>query len=188
MDKLTIDYVNNELVAENPPPEEKCPICYEPFDMEQIFSLPECGHTFHTNCIYHWARLGNNNCPYCNNTGQTNDTNSENSNQYEGFYYYNSEILTEKLSIIRKFSKKKKAPKSLKTKFVKLKKKNKELRELNIEIKNLKQKVGIFNELQKEYRNLKNKHKTKKRQIYNIKRKICSINIKPIIIVKRIAI
>ena len=102
MENLTIDYVNNELVAENPPPEEKCPICYEPFDMEQIFSLPECGHTFHTNCIYHWARLGNNNCPYCNNTGQTNDTNSENSNQYEGFYYYNSEILTEKLSIIRK--------------------------------------------------------------------------------------
>ena len=34
-----------------------------------IYELPECEHTFHTNCIMHWFRTDHNTCPLCQNTG-----------------------------------------------------------------------------------------------------------------------
>ena len=47
-----------------------CSICHEPLsNSEQIYTLPECSHKFHTNCIMHWFRTDHNRCPLCNNEG-----------------------------------------------------------------------------------------------------------------------
>ena len=47
-----------------------CAICHEELNNE-LYTLPECKHTFHTNCIMTWFRAptGNNKCPLCNNSG-----------------------------------------------------------------------------------------------------------------------
>ena len=47
-----------------------CAICHENLESE-TYTLPECNHTFHTNCIMTWFRspTGNNKCPLCNNSG-----------------------------------------------------------------------------------------------------------------------
>ena len=49
---------------------EICSICHEEMNNE-LYTLPECNHTFHTNCIMTWFRspTGNNKCPLCNNCG-----------------------------------------------------------------------------------------------------------------------
>ena len=49
---------------------EICSICHEDLSNE-LFTLPECNHIFHTNCIITWFRAptGNNKCPLCNNSG-----------------------------------------------------------------------------------------------------------------------
>jgi hypothetical protein len=47
-----------------------CCICHENLESE-TYTLPECNHTFHTNCIMTWFRApsGSNKCPLCNNNG-----------------------------------------------------------------------------------------------------------------------
>ena len=45
-----------------------CSICLEENDM-QIYTLPECNHSFHTNCILAWFRKGNKSCPLCKDQG-----------------------------------------------------------------------------------------------------------------------
>ena len=36
--------------------EEKCVICQEELSNRQAYTLPECGHSFHTECIVTWFR------------------------------------------------------------------------------------------------------------------------------------
>lgn len=49
---------------------EKCAICHENLESD-TYTLPECNHTFHTNCIITWFRApsGSSRCPLCNNNG-----------------------------------------------------------------------------------------------------------------------
>ena len=47
---------------------EICSICQGDLTSD-IYTLPECNHNFHTNCIIHWFRAGKNNCPLCMNQG-----------------------------------------------------------------------------------------------------------------------
>ena len=51
------------------PEVDRCVICLEQLDSKPMYSLPECNHTFHQNCIMHWFRQGNFKCPLCNETG-----------------------------------------------------------------------------------------------------------------------
>jgi len=45
-----------------------CAICHE--DLEgDLYTVPECSHIFHTNCVMQWWRAGHNTCPLCNNPG-----------------------------------------------------------------------------------------------------------------------
>lgn len=43
-----------------------CSICYEQFDENNLEYTLECDHKFHNSCIINWFRLGNSNCPLCN--------------------------------------------------------------------------------------------------------------------------
>jgi len=93
-----------------------CCICHE--DLESnIYTLPECGHTFHTNCIMTWFRApnGNNKCPLCNNAGI--NTIKEVNNQH--WSQNNAAILN--YPKMRAFSRRKNASKDLKKKVKKLK-------------------------------------------------------------------
>ena len=67
--------LNIPLPEEN---EEKCVICQEELSNRQAYTLPECGHTFHTECIVTWFRhrpssqdelLPDGSCPCCCNKG-----------------------------------------------------------------------------------------------------------------------
>jgi len=46
-----------------------CPICYDNLNTEQFYTIPDCNHVFHTNCLIHWFRNGYRHCPSCNHLG-----------------------------------------------------------------------------------------------------------------------
>lgn len=45
----------------------ECAICHES-RLTNVYTIPECGHSFHTNCIMTWFRV-NHTCPLCKDTG-----------------------------------------------------------------------------------------------------------------------
>jgi len=46
--------------------DDGCCICYEQiFPDTNSYIVPECQHSFHTNCIVEWFRRGNESCPKC---------------------------------------------------------------------------------------------------------------------------
>ena len=66
-----------------------CSICHEPLsNSEQIYTLPECSHRFHTNCIMHWFRAYNGRCPLCNNEGINFNENEYDYNERKAFINY----------------------------------------------------------------------------------------------------
>ena len=84
-----------------------CIICYSELDCSGsvTYSLPECGHTFHQNCIMHWFRQANSKCPLCNNTGPFNGHPNDQRSRWN--YPF------ERYKVLRRLSRKKDAPKDL---------------------------------------------------------------------------
>ena len=149
-----------------------CGICHEKFDTEQCYTLPECNHKYHTNCIITWFRNGYQNCPHCNNNP---------TNLYSNF---GNTKLT--LSTIRNFSRNKKSPKYLKSYFNKLNKYRNKHKELK------KQQKIFLNNIKSDYpsNNIKQNRNfvTKIRAVYvkicKLEFQICSLPIKTLIIPK----
>tara|TARA_Y100000389_G_C17463982_1_gene523985 strand:- start:468 stop:986 length:519 start_codon:yes stop_codon:yes gene_type:complete len=77
-----------------------CSICLQSLSSSNNYTIPDCGHTFHTNCIITWFRTSNSTCPYCRSSGN----NTEDS-RYDQMGRYN---------MIRCIAKRKNAPKHLK--------------------------------------------------------------------------
>ena len=46
-----------------------CLICHEELCSKNSYKLPECKHTYHTDCIIDWFTRGSSKCPYCSNKG-----------------------------------------------------------------------------------------------------------------------
>ena len=99
-----------------------CSICHEELDLSgnNIYQLPECNHCYHTNCIMTWFRTSKNSCPLCNNNG-INKNNIATSNNHiissalSGYTWdYKKKLLEHDYKIMRRFSRKKEAPKELK--------------------------------------------------------------------------
>lgn len=66
-----------------------CSICHENLNNnEQIYTLPECSHIFHSNCIMHWFRTYHSRCPLCNNEGINFNENEYDYNERRTFIYY----------------------------------------------------------------------------------------------------
>ena len=114
-------------------PDCVCPICHETLDND-LYTLPECNHVYHINCIITWFRCktGNNKCPVCNNQGinTLQDLNSA--------PWYDRILARANYNRLRIFSRRKDAPQGLKKKVEKLKKLEQKKRELNKEFKTFK--------------------------------------------------
>ena len=156
-----------------------CSICLENLNKEQTYELPECGHQFHTNCIFHWLRCGHNKCPYCNNTGSTN---SETDDSYSSSYSYNKD----QYIILRRFSRNKNAPSELKKLVAQVKKLEEKEKVLNKEMKKINNKKGIFKDLQTIYNKKRSNLYYNRSRIRQLKKTICdNTNITPLILVKK---
>ena len=154
--------------------ENLCSICLENINKEQSYTLPECNHCFHTNCIMHWFRIGNTNCPYCNNNGV-------NGSQFTGRYS------KERYKLLRRSSRNKNAPKILKDYVNNLKKLEKQYNDNKKLIREIYQKDGQFKLLKKQINKLEKKNREINIKIRQYKRKICDgIFIQPLLLVKKI--
>jgi|SaaInlStandDraft_1057018.scaffolds.fasta_scaffold67352_2 hypothetical protein len=95
---------------------EVCAICHEATKADD-YTIPECNHTYHTNCIITWFRMGKNTCPLCNNMGINSlkqmDDNTTWAQKQRAFENYKK---------LRAMSRKKNAPTELKNMVKKLKK------------------------------------------------------------------
>ena len=92
-----------------------CAICHEDFSGD-LYTLPECSHIFHTNCIMTWFRMDKSSCPLCNNCG----VNSLKDMEKLAWGRRNAAFMNYKRA--RAFSRKKNAPESLKKQIIALRK------------------------------------------------------------------
>ena len=157
--------------------EGSCSICLCAFNEEQVYTMPECGHKFHTNCIFHWLRGGNIRCPYCNNEGQE----LNNREEFSCRCCFNNE----RYKLLRKQAMKKDCPIILKKLILRLRKLENNLKEIRVKHKEIKDKTFTYKDwLKIHYKN--------RRQLWNVnikirrlKREICECQIVPLIIVER---
>ena len=94
-----------------------CAICHESLN-DELYTLPECNHTFHTNCIMTWFRAptGNNKCPLCNNSGINKLKDLDN------LHWSERQRAEENYKRVRASSRRKDCPKHIKKMIEKLKK------------------------------------------------------------------
>ena len=83
------------------PIHEECGICREELECGQCYTLPECNHKYHTNCIIPWFRYGESRCPYCGNKG-INYTNNDSLRHVRG-KYFTTRFETQMLADIKKY-------------------------------------------------------------------------------------
>jgi hypothetical protein len=67
----------------------------------QCYTLPECNHKYHTNCLISWFRNGDPRCPYCGNKG-INNKSIDITTQFTSKYYA-LQYKTQSLIDIKKF-------------------------------------------------------------------------------------
>lgn len=161
-----------------PSPEiDRCVICLETLGSKPTYSLPECNHTFHQNCIMHWFRQGNFKCPLCNEKGALY------TQQDAGMAWYRDR---DKYKVLRRFARKKNAPAPLKKYIAKLRGQEKQFRVLGTQLQALKVRQGQFNLLLKEYQKLQRKRWELKNKIRHMKNLLAiKWDIRPIILVEK---
>ena len=81
---------------------EECMICREELECEQCYTLPECRHRYHTNCLISWFRSGDRRCPYCGNKGINNKNDVTPTNRSR-LNFFNYEYESQYFSDIKKY-------------------------------------------------------------------------------------
>lgn len=144
--------------AHNEPSIDLCAICHESLN-ENTYTLPECNHSFHSNCIITWFRTGKNNCPLCNNNGinSLNDLDTQAT-------WHQRKMAYENYKKLRSFSRKKTAPEQLKKLVSDLKKLEEKNSKLIKDFKNFKK--SSFPDLT--VSEIIKKHKIIKRNKFNL--------------------
>lgn len=164
--------------------EDRCPICLDPL-LENTnncdkatYNLPECNHSYHTECITHWFRNGNSNCPCCGDCGTVPTSDDVESGWYES-------IMT-KFKHVNQLSKKTKSSDLLKTQIETIKQISDKNVLLRVSLKELNNTNGVFKEIQKKRLKLDSKIQHNNRNIFQLKKEVVlSHPIKPLIIVTR---
>ena len=162
---------------------EECMICRDELGSEPCYTLPECSHKFHTNCIISWFRNGDSRCPYCSNKG-INNCNHKNNIRYSYRYRYsrNNIYFNQYISDIKKYvnQHKLKDDKRFKTFYTRLDK----LKELQNDLTNSKKELSEFKKNLKDdnfpvnYYKARNELSKKRSNIYKIKGQIMDMQIK----------
>ena len=108
---------------------DNCAICREKLE-NNIYTVPECNHKFHTNCIMTWFRTGYNRCPLCQDHG-INTIND----MYEKTNWSSRDIAFSNYKKIRSRCRNKHFNSVIKKKIVKIEKLEKKYKQLLKEIK-----------------------------------------------------
>ena len=151
---------------------DNCAICHEELNQSNDnYTLPECNHNFHTNCIMTWFRLKHNNCPLCNNSGVNNN-------------YWSKLSHMDEYIKLRRLSRKKDAPQALKKQVEKLKTLEEKYKKITNEMKEFKKSKSeeTVNEIIKKFQKLRRDKMILRRRIHTSKLKIGSTNVQTIII------
>ena len=90
-----------------------CAICHDNLGEQDVYTLPECNHKFHTNCIMTWFRAKHNTCPLCNNKG-INATRAQINEQANYGEWAKRKKYLKLYSIVSRKSRGKNAPKEMK--------------------------------------------------------------------------
>lgn len=104
-----------------------CAICHDNLG-EDVYTLPECNHKFHTNCIMTWFRSKRETCPLCNNRG-INATHSQITNEANNCNWYKRKKYLKLYSAVSKKCRKKNASKKMKKDVEKVRKYEKKFKE-----------------------------------------------------------
>jgi hypothetical protein len=166
-----------------------CLICHDLIETKHNYTLPECKHCYHTECIIEWFQKGDNRCPYCQNRG-INNLCDHNNNLYQTdnnfkIYFYpiwgdnrwwgeetktRHKIGVQKFNDIKKYVNKTKQPNWLINEF-------KEVDKTEKEYKLLFKKRKDYQKIMKQqpYDDALSKMKYLNQMCFNKQRKICTI-------------
>ena len=176
--------------------ENICVICQEDLSKGPCYELPECNHTYHTNCIVNWFRTRNNYCPYCGNKGINNIDTLYSEPTYQGglrrrLRSWREDIYSRRIRDIKHFANTHECPASLKRDLEQLKAKTdnfnnakraytdykKKLRESSPQELNI-----TFSEAEKELIKLKQSKWQKQQTLLKMKKYLFELPIIPLII------
>ena len=139
--------------------DDYCSICFDEKNVS-VHTL-DCGHCFHTECICNWFRRGNGGCPICrSNPFEV----TEEPNIAINSYVYNSGEMKQRVSYLRRMSRKKNAPTNLKNYIKRLKKAEDNIKDIRARMSSIKNdNITVFKSWQKEctmcYRSYRNKRR-----------------------------
>jgi len=148
-----------------------CVICQQNREEnDEIHSIKECSHTFHTNCIIEWFRTGNDKCPLCRNSEFC---------SVSPIMFYSPKS---RLNFMKNYSRRKVAPEQLKNLVKSASKTNQRIKSLIKERKEWSQSVEgrEFASLKKIYNKLNNKIIKTKQRYRSINNDIISYPLVPL--------
>ena len=147
---------------------ETCAICLSELNDESKIHKIECSHSFHTECIVKWFRLGTASCPLCNN----NPNNL--TDEFSFFSYGSRDYVNERCKTIQKISRRKDSPSELKKEFEKLKKFEADYKDC-IKMKQVYLKTGEVKQIRKTMQQNNNKSWRRRSKVEKQKMKIVSL-------------
>lgn len=149
----------------------ECSICLGTCPESNYHSLPECGHTFHVNCIVSWFRSGRNSCPLCKEEGV---------NTQWSELRYPSKM---RFLLLKRISNWKNAPPFLKHEIMDFDKRQKSIRSEKRELNKYKNEAcGNYTEISKNVKKMENVILKKEKKQRRHMRQICSAQVDHIII------
>lgn len=157
---------DNDVLEEIP----TCSICLEQIEQNFLYSLNECKHEFHINCLMNWFRNGKKTCPNCRDVGTNNNnivlfSDIKDNSLFKLKIKYgttNKNAPKEFKQLIKKYL-------TLKEKIKVLKKKCNEMRKEHEKIFKEQQKKLTYNE----YFKMRNEKHKKRKRLLDRYRKLC---------------
>jgi hypothetical protein len=158
-----------------------CPICYDILNNEDIYIIPDCLHTFHTNCIVHWFRNGYSHCPLCNHSGLGT---TKYTNQSIMPFSSHIKLNKTKFKLIKDHVKKHNGPQWLQKKIKLFNKNEDKITQIKKKLKEAYTSEGVYNNIHKKIKKLEKELNTLEWDSKKNEKIIMSFPIYPLIIVQ----